>query len=94
MIDIPESLAQFIHGATMSANLLVSLYFLRFWRETRDRLFAGFSVAFLIFAVNRILLSVLHTENEARTFVYVLRLIGFLLIIAVVIDKNRPSRDN
>ena len=92
MIDIPESLAHFIHGATMMANVLVSLYFLRFWRETRDRLFATFSVAFLIFAVNRILLSVLDTENEARTFVYVLRLIGFLLIIAGVVYKNRPAR--
>ena len=36
MISIPESLAQFIHGATMFANLLVALYFLRFWYESRD----------------------------------------------------------
>ncbi|MGH2806804.1 MAG: DUF5985 family protein [Actinomycetota bacterium] len=92
MIDIPEPMTQFIHGATTLANLLVSVYFLRFWHESRDRLFAIFSVAFFIFAGNRILLSVLDTENEVRTFVYVLRLIAFLLIIVGVVDKNRPSR--
>jgi hypothetical protein len=80
----------------MFANLLVALYFLRFWFESRDRLFFIFSLAFSIFAVNRILLSILDVENEARTFVYVLRLIAFLLIILGIVDKNRqpegPSR--
>jgi hypothetical protein len=75
----------------MFANMLVALYFLRFWFESRDRLFAIFSLAFLIFAVNRVLLSILDVENEARTFVYVLRLIAFLLIIAGIVDKNRDQ---
>jgi hypothetical protein len=89
MISIPDSFAQFIHGATMFANVLVALYFLRFWFESQDRLFAIFSLSFLIFAVNRVLLSILDVEDEARTFVYVLRLIGFLLIIIGIVDKNR-----
>ena len=91
-IDLSDDVTQFIHGATMLGNLVIALFFLRFWRQSRDRLFAIFSLAFFVFAMNRVLLTFLGEENEARTFVYVIRLIAFLLIIAGIADKNRPSR--
>lgn len=90
MIEWSESVRQFIGGATMLGDVVIAIFFLRFWRQTGDRLFAIFSLAFVVFAFNRILLTFLEEENEARTFVYGLRLAAFLLIIAGIIDKNRP----
>ena len=82
----------FLGGATALGCLIIALFFLRFWRQTRDRLFAIFSLAFFVFAMNRVLLTlVLDVENEARTFVYLLRLGAFVLIIAAVVDKNRGN---
>jgi hypothetical protein len=37
--------------------------------------------------------SVLHPADEARHWFYVLRLIGFVMILAAVIDKNRAGDD-
>jgi Ca2+/Na+ antiporter len=78
-----------LSGAIIMANLVVGLFFLRFWRRTRDRLFAMFAVAFWILAANRIVLASLHEESEFRTPVYAVRLAGFVLILVAIIDKNR-----
>jgi len=42
----------FLNGATAMGSAVAALLFLRFWRESGDRLFLAFSSAFLIFAVN------------------------------------------
>lgn len=55
------------------ASIGVALFFFRFWRSTRDRLFVAFALAFLVFAANRIALALLD-EGEGRVGVYVLRL--------------------
>ena len=82
----------FLQGATSRASLGVALFFFKYWRTTHDRLFLVFSVAFTVFAVNRVLLSVLAEESEARTWVYVGRALTFLLIAAAVLDKNYGPR--
>ena len=79
----------FIDGATMLADLAVALFFLRFWRQTRDRLLLIFSIAFTVFAANRIMFASLDETGEGGTALYVVRLVAFLLIIAAIVDKNR-----
>lgn len=81
-------MSEFLQGATALASLAVAVFFLRYWRETGDRLLAVFSVAFAVFALNRLLLAVLDEESEARTWVYLLRAATFLMIAAAVADKN------
>ncbi len=81
-------MSDFLNGATMLAALGISLFFVRYWRSTGDRLFAVFSAAFGIFALNRVLLSMLEEDNEARTWVYLLRAATFALIALAVLDKN------
>ena len=81
---------QFLAGASVLASAAIALFFLRFWRDTADRLFLIFAVAFAVFAVNRVLLSVLDDESEARTAVYLARAIAFGLIALAVVDKNWP----
>jgi uncharacterized membrane protein HdeD (DUF308 family) len=83
--------ADFVSGATMTAALVVALVFFRHWRQTRDRLFLGFALGFLVFGVSRLILAFLEEDDEGRVFVYGLRLLAFLLILAAIIDKNRSG---
>ena len=41
-----------IHGALVLACLACALFFLRFWTESRDRLFAFFALAFTVLGIN------------------------------------------
>jgi hypothetical protein len=80
----------FLSGASAVAAAAIALFFLRFWRETGDRFFVLFAIAFAIFAVNRCVLAALDDEDEARTVVYVVRALAFGVIIVAIVDKNRP----
>ena len=81
-----------LYGATAMGCVVIALFFFRFWRQTADRLFAAFALAFGLFAVNRFVLGLLDETDEARPLVYVVRLLAFLVIIAAVLDKNlRPA---
>ncbi len=44
----------FIMGAIAMASAVVALFFFRFWRDTGDRLFAMFALAFLLLGITRI----------------------------------------
>ena len=45
----------FLLGAMAMGCAMTALFFLRFYRDTRDRLFLYFGLSFLIEAVNRTL---------------------------------------
>jgi hypothetical protein len=83
------ALHDFLNGAATMGFLASAVFFLRFWRETRDRLFALFAIAFAVIGVNRMLLALVALGHEARPYLYVIRLLAFLLIACAVIDKNR-----
>ena len=78
-----------ITGALAMAYFVAGMFFLRFWRDTRDRLFASFALAFLLLGVQRVALGVSNAGTENLTFLYVIRLSAFLLILWAIIDKNR-----
>lgn len=82
----------FISGAIMMCYLVAGLFFLRFWQETRDRLFASFAVAFWLLASNRVAFLFIDEANEARSYIYVLRLLAFTLILVAIVDKNRSRK--
>ena len=79
----------FIMGSIAMASLIVAIFFLRFWRDTHDRLFAMFAVAFLLLGVTRLGLAVSDTSTEGNTSWYWVRLVGFLIILFAIADKNR-----
>jgi hypothetical protein len=79
----------FFQGATALAAAAIGLYFLRFFRATRDPFFVMFAVAFWIFAVDRVLLASLDRASDFTTVVYTVRLLAFVLIIAAIVVKNR-----
>jgi hypothetical protein len=78
-----------LSGAIMMGYFVAGLLFLRFFRSTRDRLFAIFAGSFFLLGVQRLLLTFTTRAVEDQVLFYVLRLIAFLLILAAVIDKNR-----
>jgi xanthine/uracil permease len=82
-------LNQFLLGAIVLGCGVAGLFFLRFWRRTRDRLFLIFGVAFWTLGVNWLAL-VFTRQDEVRTWLYGLRLVAFVLILVGIIDKNRP----
>ena len=79
----------FLHGATTMGCIVAALYFLRFWRDTRDRLFVLFAVAFGVLALNRAAIALSHPTAEMEPYFYLARLAAFVLIAFAVIDKNR-----
>jgi hypothetical protein len=81
----------FVAGAICLAYLTAALFFLKFWKETHDRLFAMFSIAFAVLAVNRALLVLLREVHEAHSWLYFVRLLAFVLILLAVLDKNRAQ---
>jgi hypothetical protein len=64
------------------------VFFLRFWRQTRDRLFLTFALAFVLMALNSGLPMILNVPSEEQSPYFLLRLAAFVLIIAAVIGKN------
>ncbi|HEX5656971.1 MAG TPA: DUF5985 family protein [Polyangiales bacterium] len=86
------SLLTLCWGAIAALALVCSLFFLRFWHDTRDRLFGAFAAAFLVFALNYLGLALLQPGAESRHLIYLLRLAAFSLILLGVIDKNVRSR--
>lgn len=86
-----RSLLLFTHGLTAAGLAVAGLFFLRFWRDTADRLFALLAAAFWALAANSVVLGVVQPGDETRHYAYVLRLLAFLLIIWGVVDKNRAE---
>jgi len=72
-------------GAITMGFAVATLFFFRFWRQSRDRLFLLFSAAFLLLGVDRVVASTTSVGDA----VYLLRLLAFVLIVAAVLDKNR-----
>jgi len=78
-----------ILGAIAMASLVAALFFLRFWRETRDRFFLLFAIAFFIEALDRAALGMTSVSQEHEPFFYLVRLCAYGLIILAIVDKNR-----
>jgi hypothetical protein len=82
----------FLSGAVTLGFLVAALFFVRFWRRTRDALFGAFAAAFLLLGLNQALLVVGRVPVEERSWLYLLRLAAFLIIIVAIANKNRGGR--
>lgn len=79
-------------GLVVAGYAVAGLFFLRFWRDTGDRLFALFALAFLVLAANRIGVALLAVTWEHGDKLYWVRFAAFALLLIAIIDKNRPRR--
>lgn len=79
-------------GMIAMGHLLAGVFFVRFWSRTRDRLFLAFAAAFWLLGLNQALVGLSGAPPEEQGVYYLLRLAGFLLIIAAIVAKNLKSR--
>ena len=79
---------EFFSGAATAGYLVAAAFFVRFFLRTRDRLFVAFAVAFGFFALNQAAVGLFHVATEPESLVYVLRILGFVVILAAILDKN------
>lgn len=80
--------ADFFSGMIAMGFAVCAVFFMRFWRRTQDSFFLVFSIAFLLLALNQALTSLLGLPLEERSWLYLLRLAAFLIIIAAIVRKN------
>jgi hypothetical protein len=78
----------FFNGISATASILAAILFLRFWRETEDRLFACLSLGFGLLAVNWAALSLLSVPAETRHVIYLVRLAAFVAVLGGIVDKH------
>ncbi len=81
----------FLIGVIATASFAAGLFFLRYWRDTRDSFFLLFSASFILEGCNRIVTLYLERPNEAHSAIYVVRLAAFLLILLAIARKNYGS---
>lgn len=85
-----ESLISSVYGMQSALALVAALFFLRYWKTSGDRLFGFFSAAFVALAGSWAALS-FHLTQQHLPYIYILRLVGFLVLLAGIYDKSRRS---
>ncbi|HEY5057119.1 MAG TPA: DUF5985 family protein [Acidobacteriaceae bacterium] len=78
----------FLLGFIGSCSLCAAIFFLRFWRDTRDRLFLAFAAFFAIQGMLDIFALELGHPNEGTVTLFVLRLLSVLLVLGAILRKN------
>jgi len=82
-----------ITGMIAMASLIIGLFFLRFWRNTKDRFFLYFALSFFIEGVHRIYSAILNEAGEDSPLHYLIRLAAYGLILWAILEKNLPRKD-
>ena len=77
-------------GGIAVGSFIAGLFFLRYWRSTRDRFFLFLMLSFWIEAANRVHMGLTESWNEDTPVHYTVRLLSYGLIIVAIWDKNRP----
>ena len=84
-------LSDFLSGAIVMGFVIAGLFFLRFWKRTRENLFVAFALAFWLLGLTQALLTFTDIPVEERSWLYLLRLSAFLLILGSIWVKNRRA---
>jgi len=78
----------FLSGAVTMGFFIAAVFFLRFWVKTSDRFFLAFAIAFLLIALNHAFAHWLGAADEHVGYTYLFRVLGFILILVAIVDKN------
>jgi len=84
-------LAIFLSGAVAFGYVVCGLFFLRFYRPTRDPLFLSFACAFFLLGVGQTVLTLWQLPTEERYPIFLIRLAAYTLIILAILRKNRSA---
>jgi hypothetical protein len=84
----------FLSGAVTFGFLLAALFFFRFFRRTSDGLFFWFGLSFLMLATGQALVTLLDVSVEERSWIFLLRLAAYLIIVIAILRKNTRTADS
>ena len=84
-----EIFDKFLLGMIVMCCLIIGLYFVRFYRKSRDRLFLFFATAFWLLGANWFVLVFYNGEEPGHAHLYILRLVAFVILLIGIWDKNR-----
>jgi uncharacterized protein DUF5985 len=84
-----DTLFDFLSGAITMGFLVTGFFFLRFWKRTHDALFLAFAAAFWLLGLAQALLTFTEFPVEERSWLFLLRLAAFSLILVSIWKKNR-----
>ena len=87
----PATLYPFLSGAVAFGYFTCALFFLRFWSRVRDELFIAFALSFTLLGAAQAALAVARIPTENREWVYLVRLLAFVIILVAIYRKNRAS---
>lgn len=85
-----EALNTFAYGMLTALSFIAGVFFVRYWRQTRDRFFVFLVIAFWALAANWASLAGNSNEEHAAYF-YLPRLVAFLVLLVGIVDKNRRA---
>jgi hypothetical protein len=83
----------FAAGGLTVGYLVAALFFLRFWSTSKRFLFAVFATAFVLMAGTQAMPILLGIPKEYQSYVYLMRLVAFLLIIYGVLRHSFEPAD-
>jgi hypothetical protein len=83
------TLFDFLSGSITLGFVLAGIFFLRFWRRTADPLFLAFAIAFALLGLGQAIQALANIPQEERSYIYLIRLAAFTIILAAIMRKNR-----
>ncbi len=84
-------LKEFLLGALVMSDVALALFFLHYWKVTRDRFFLFFTWSFALGSVSRLVMAVHLGNDEFEPLVYLIRFLSYGTIVVAIIDKNRAT---
>jgi len=88
---------QLLSGMIVMGYIVSALFFWRFWRLRRDRLFRWFALAFAILAGQRFAIGLFNPAEEDHFEAHhpglcIVRLLAFVLILIAILEKNMETK--
>ena len=83
---------EFMLGAVTVASILAGLFFLKFWRKSRDRFFLYFALSFWIEGLGRVHEALSESQRQDVPVYYLIRLLAYGLILFAIVEKNLPRK--
>ena len=91
--SLPPMVQGYLLGFISVSCFWTGLFFLKFWKQTRDSLFLCFAISFFIEGLNRASILMLEKPNEGKPYIYLVRMVAALIILGAILAKNRGSRE-
>jgi uncharacterized membrane protein HdeD (DUF308 family) len=78
----------FLVGVIATSSVMAGVFFLKFWKRTRDFLFLAFAIAFIIEGLDRACAMMVARPNEGSPWIYLVHLLASGLLLFAILKKN------